>query len=136
VPGANVLNAHVDTNILVAVALGDTVPMELIDAWLRKGTKAVASAQAWYEFLCGPPDTSILEAELERVDVLLEGRIIPADTAIASLAASLFNRTGRRRSSQNDCIIAATAIVHQSELFTLNVSDFERFEPFGLRLLR
>ncbi len=40
----------------------------------------------------------------------------------------------RRRNSRHDCLIAACAIVSDAPISNLNLQDFERFIPFGLRL--
>ena len=52
----------------------------------------------------------------------------------AVLAADLFNKTGRRRGSRFDCLIAATAILAQAEIATVNQSDFSAFTAHGLKL--
>ena len=49
-------------------------------------------------------------------------------------AATLFNATGRRSRSLQDCMIAAAAIRANAELATIDVKDFRRFEQFGLRI--
>jgi len=46
----------------------------------------------------------------------------------------LFNKPGRRRGSRFDCLIAATAILAQAEVATVNQSDFKVFVPHGLKL--
>ena len=51
------------------------------------------------------------------------------------LAANLFNQTGRKRGSRFDCLIAATAILNQAELATINQSDFKVFTAHGLKLI-
>jgi predicted nucleic acid-binding protein len=87
------------------------------------------SAFAWGEFLCGPLGNSD-EADARRIAY----RHVPVGTEEATRAARLFNRTGRRRGSFPDCIIAATAIVSGAELATSNLSDFERFREAGLEI--
>jgi predicted nucleic acid-binding protein len=50
------------------------------------------------------------------------------------IAAELFNKTGRRRGTRFDCLIAATAIIAQAEVATVNQSDFNVFVAYGLKL--
>ena len=86
-------------------------------------------AIAWTEFLCGP---------LNSAEAMLAARIIekrlPFGSDEAGIAATLFNRSGRRRGSLVDCMIAATAICAEAPLATANLTDFRRFKVDGLRL--
>ena len=52
----------------------------------------------------------------------------------ASLAARMFNSTGRRRGTLADCMIAATAMRADAALATSNREDFTCFVAQGLRL--
>ena len=88
------------------------------------------SAVAWAEFLCGPLHPS--ELALAQ-DIVAVRRDFTAQDA--TLAARLFNESGRRRGSLSDCMIAATALVDGAPIATVNVVDFRRFESFGLELV-
>lgn len=130
------MTVHVDANVLVALVTGDKNSLAPLQARLKKGTPAATSAMGWFEFLCGPPRSPLTIEELEIVKLLVGDRIVPIDAPAASLAARIFNQTGRTKGSQGDCLVAATAMVANAELFTLNVADFAGFERFGLRLIR
>jgi predicted nucleic acid-binding protein len=101
-----------------------------VDQWLASGESLAASAIAWSEFLNGP----VTSSEANQVEAVLQSQIISFGKAEAALAADLFNKTGRRRGSRFDCLIAATAILHQAELATINQADFKPFMPHGLKL--
>jgi len=88
------------------------------------------SSVAWAEFLSGP----VTEAETIEVRSLIDD-IEHFGERDARVAADLFNQTGRRSRSLPDCMIAALAIRCGATLATVNLRDFRRFEPFGLKLL-
>ena len=71
---------------------------------------------------------------MSRAEAVLQSRILPFGQPEAVLAAELFNKTGRRRGSRFDCLIAATAIRAQAQVATVNQSDFIAFVPHGLKL--
>lgn len=121
---------HLDTNVLIAMGDPGSKAAAACRTWLESGESLAMSALAWTEFCCGPLPASKLraaEALLASIEAYL-----PAD---AELAARLFNRSGRRRGSMVDCMIAATAIRCRSTLATLNLVDFEPLIPHGLALV-
>ncbi|MFN2508692.1 MAG: type II toxin-antitoxin system VapC family toxin [Chthoniobacterales bacterium] len=120
---------ELDANFLVAVLRGDTRATNLAEGWLLRNEDIVMSAIAWSELLCGP----LTGEEKERARLIVS-RIEPFTADDATLAADLFNKTGRRSRSHADCMIAAAAIRRGSILATLDRPGFERFERFQLRL--
>jgi len=121
---------HLDTNYLIGLLVKGSPQASRVDGWLAAGEALAASAIAWSKFLNGP----VQALEVNRAEAVLESRIVPFGRPEALLAARLFNETGRRRGSRFDCFIAATAIVGQAEIATLNEQDFRVFVPHGLRL--
>jgi predicted nucleic acid-binding protein len=91
----------------------------VVDGWLAAGQTLAASAIAWTEFLSGP----VTPVEVTQAEALIGGRIIPFGQPEAVMAADLFNKTGRRRGSRFDCLIAATAALAQAEVATVNQAD-------------
>ncbi len=121
---------HLDTNYLIGLRVKGSPEAQEVDDWLAARQTLATSAVAWTEFLNGP----VTPLEVERAEVILQSRIIPFGQPEAVLAAELFNKTGRKRGSRFDCLIAATAIVAQAEVATVNQSDFKVFVPHGLKL--
>lgn len=122
---------HLDTNYLIGLLVRGSSEAAKVDQWLVSGESLAASAIAWSEFLNGP----VTASEANQVEVVLQSQIIPFAKAEAALASELFNKTGRRRGSRFDCLIAATAILHQAGLATVNQSDFKAFMAHGLKLV-
>jgi predicted nucleic acid-binding protein len=124
------MTIHLDTNMLVEVGLSGSAMRASLIAWLKEENYFAASTIAWSEFCNGP-----LEGKQMRVtEAALDDRILAFTKPMAETASALFNQSGRRRGSHADCMIAATAIISDAPLSTLNTKDFERFIPFGLRL--
>jgi predicted nucleic acid-binding protein len=121
---------HLDTNYLIGLLVKGSPQAGDVAGWLVAGQTFAASAIAWTEFLNGP----VTPLEVSRAEAVLQSRIVPFGQQEAVLAADLFNRTGRRRGSRFDCLIAATAILTQAEVATVNQSDFRAFLQHGLRL--
>jgi predicted nucleic acid-binding protein len=122
---------QLDTNYLIELAVPGSAAAQNVDVWLVSGETLSASALAWTEFLNGP----VTAPEIQLAETIIENRILPFEKQTAALAADLFNRTGRRRGTRFDCLIAASAISASAALATTNKSDFAQFVPFGLKLL-
>ncbi len=121
---------HLDTNYLIGLLVKGSPQALDVDGWLAAGQSLAAGAVAWTEFLNGP----VSPLEVSRTEAVLQSRIVPFGRPEAVLAAELFNKTGRRRGSRFDCLIAATAMLAQAEIATVNQSDFNPFTPHGLKL--
>ena len=121
---------HLDTNYLVGLLVKGSPQAGDVGGWLAAGQILATSAIAWTEFLNGP----VTPLEVSRAEAVLQSRIVPFGQSEAVLAADLFNKTGRRRGSRFDCLIAATAIKAQGEVATVNQSDFKVFVQHGLKL--
>ena len=121
---------HLDTNYLIGLPVNGSATALEVDGWLAAGESLAASAIAWTEFLNGP----VTPLEASRAEAVLQSRIVPFGQPEAALAAELFNKTGRRRGSRFDCLIAATAIRAQAEVATVNQGDFKVFVQHGLKL--
>jgi predicted nucleic acid-binding protein len=121
---------HLDTNYLIGmVSLNSPLGAE-VTRWLKSGEKLGTSAIAWTEFLTGPLSVE----QLRRAEVILGGEIASFGETEADCAAQLYNRTGRKRATRLDCMIAATAICSSAPLATQNRKDFTPFVTAGLRL--
>lgn len=124
------MTIHLDTNLLVEVGLKGSAMREPLIEWLKEGKHLAASTIAWSEFCNGP----VGEKQMRLTERAIEDRILDFTKPMAETASLLFNQSGRRRGSHADCMIAACAILSDAPLSTLNLKDFERFVPFGLRL--
>ena len=120
---------HLDTSFLIRALVRGSREDALLRKWMRANEPLGMSTVAWAEFLCGPVDETAIS-----VASVVVGRHTPFTDETASVAAGLFNRSGRRRGTMVDCMIAATALADQAAVATGNPDDFRRFEPFGLNL--
>lgn len=119
-----------DSNFLISALQAGGVASEALHGWIRIGARVQLSAIAWSEYLCGPLDVAVVPFARRLV-----AHVEPFTEQDADLASDLFNQTGRRPRSHVDCMIAAHAIRRGAALATLNMADFRRFKPFGLKLL-
>ena len=107
----------------------DTPEAATKDAWIASGETLQVSAVAWAAFSSEPVTSGQLELAAQIV-----GCPVDFTTEDAEIAARLFNATGRRRGTMQDCMIAAAALRDNAPLATSNAADFRRFTEYGLRL--
>lgn len=121
-----------DTNALVALADPIHPLFRSIESEIRRGSICSTNSVAWHEYVRGP----LSDTDHQRTLWILENRIHTLDKDDAEVAALLFNRSGRKRSTTSDCLIAASALRRDLFLVTWNLSDFEPFSAYGLKLLQ
>jgi predicted nucleic acid-binding protein len=112
---------HLDTSFLIHALVPGSAADKQLRRWLRDEEDLGMSSVAWSEFLCGP----VGAAEVDLASGILQ-EIAPFSAADALVAARLFNRSGRRRGTLADCMIAALAIAADAAVATVNAKDFER----------
>lgn len=122
---------HLDTNLLIDLVTIGSPHIAVIRRWLESGEKLAVSAIAWSEFLNGPHT----KQQKDAVQAIVEGRILDFTAKEAEQASRLFHYTGRKRGSHSDCMIAACGMTQDSSVATRNIGDFEKFVPYGLKLL-
>ena len=120
---------HLDANYLVDALVPGSSAEAMIVGWLSAPERLAMSAVAWGEFLCGPLSSSAESAARQSVTTI--EALLPID---GERAAQLFNQTGRRSRTFQDCMIAAVTIRCGARLATLNSSDFAPFVQHGLVL--
>ena len=120
---------HLDTSFLIRALVRGSPEDARLREWIRANEPLGMSAIAWAEFLCGPVDETVLSLASAVV-----ARRFQFTEETATMAARLFNGSGRRRGTMIDCMIAATALVEEAAVATSNPDDFSRFEAFGLAL--
>ena len=124
------MRMHLDTNLLIDLVTAGSPHIAVIRRWLEQGVELAASAIAWSEFCNGP----LTREQKDSVFAVLEGRVEDFTMRDAEAASILFHRTGRRRGSHADCMIAAAAMCRGVKVATRNVADFERFAVYGVKL--
>lgn len=120
-----------DTSVLVeALGAGGALRGALRDA-LARGERVVLPSLVLYEWARAP---RLLE-ELRAQEALLPSKdALPFGADEARVAAALYRSLPRARGREVDLAIAATALVWQAPLWTLNLEDFA--DVPGLELVR
>ncbi len=119
-----------DTSALVACLVGPRLGGPRLRQLLDSGERIAAPTLVLYEWWRGPRTAAELHAQEQ---VLWRDATLLFGPAEADMAAKLYRKLDRARTREIDICIAATAIVYDATLWTLNSRDFADIP--GLRLL-
>jgi predicted nucleic acid-binding protein len=120
-----------DTSVVIDGMTGGRRSLPELTRLSEQGEKLVLSTLVLYEWLRGPR----LPRELAMQESLLPSEAaLPFEPADARLSAELYRSAPRARSREIDLAIAACAIRHKAELWTLNRADFAGIP--GLKLFK
>jgi predicted nucleic acid-binding protein len=112
---------HLDTCVLVDALAGPRRSAPALRAFIDYGERISFSTLVLFEWLRGPR----LPEELQAQRALFPGAdAAPFGEAEAALSAELYRTVRRPRGRELDLAIAATAILQDAALWTLNPRDF------------
>lgn len=120
----------IDTSALIASLCGPRRSLETLEALIASGELITVSALVLYEWLRGPRTAQELR---DQESILPPERVIPFGLAEAARAARLYGVVPRARGREIDLAIAATALLRDAALWTLNRDDFKDIP--GLQLV-
>lgn len=111
----------IDTSALIDSLSGPRRSAQHLRAFIERGERIALPAIVLYEWLRGPRLPLEIAAQEE---LLPRDQSIAFGVAEAAVAADLYRRIRRPRGREVDLAIAATAIVRDAALWTLNTNDF------------
>jgi len=123
---------HLDTNLLIDLVTCHSPQVEMVRGWLKNNTPLSVPAVTWSEFCNGPHS----KEQKDAIHAILRGGIHPFTEDQAEFASRLFHKTGRKRGSHANCMIAAAAFCSHQSIATSNSKDFERFVPYGVNIIK
>jgi hypothetical protein len=112
---------HLDTCLLVDALTGPRRSAPALRALIEQGERVSFSALVLYEWLRGPRGAE---------EIRVQEALFPSSEAAsfgrpeAALASELYRLVRRPRGRELDLAIAASAILHDAALWTLNARDF------------
>lgn len=113
---------HLDTSALIDALTGPKRSAPKLRKLIESGERIFLSALVVYEWRRGPRSP----AEIADQEALFpSAETIPLGSPEALLAAELYKKVKRARGREIDIAIAACAIVHESQLWTVNPADFK-----------
>jgi predicted nucleic acid-binding protein len=120
-----------DTSVLIAALCGARRSATALRGAIEEGQRIRLPSLVLYEWLRGPR----LDEELAVQEALFPAReAVVFGASEAATAAELYASVARPRGREIDLALAATALVHEASLWTLNERDFSDLP--GLDLYR
>jgi predicted nucleic acid-binding protein len=120
-----------DTSVLIDSLSGKKSSAAALRGQIENGERILIPSLVLYEWLRGPR----VPAELAAQEALFpSSAALPFGPQEAAVSAQLYSSLRRARGREIDLAIAASAILRDASLWTLNVTDFADIP--GLRLLQ
>jgi predicted nucleic acid-binding protein len=115
------MTVHLDTSVLVDALTGSRRSLPGLERTIASGHVLGCSTLVMYEWLRGPRT----EDERTHLEWLVPASYAHAfGTHEATAAADIYRRLKRARGRDMDIAIAACAVTHGAQLWTLNPADF------------
>ncbi|MBI2469607.1 MAG: type II toxin-antitoxin system VapC family toxin [Candidatus Rokubacteria bacterium] len=120
---------HLDTSVLVDALTGPRRSARALRRAIEQGERILLSTLVVYEWLRGPRSDEELAAQ---------EALFPRESAVAfgreeaALAATLYRAVRRPRGREIDLAVAACAITHGAQFWTLNSEDFRDVPELAL----
>jgi predicted nucleic acid-binding protein len=112
---------HLDTSVLIDALTGPQRSAPALRALIERGERIGFSTIVLYEWRRGPRRPEEVRAQ----DALFPSEeAAPFGASEAALAAVLYRQVRRPRGREIDLAIAACAIIHDADFWTLNPVDF------------
>jgi predicted nucleic acid-binding protein len=112
---------HLDTSVLIDVFGGEKSLAPRLRQLLDRGERISFSALVLFEWRRGPRIPEQIEAQ-EALFPSTEA--VPFGASEALRAAELYRKLKRPRGREVDLAIAACAILHEAQVWTVNTADF------------
>jgi predicted nucleic acid-binding protein len=112
---------HLDTSALVDALSGPRRSRDRLVEFIEDGHRITHSTIVLFEWLRGPR---------ERAELIAQEELFPREACVAfgvaeaEVSARLYRSVKRPRGREVDLAIAASAMVHEASLWTLNPDDF------------